>query len=530
MTPAVLIMLAALGQTAPQPEVVYPVTGVVTDSTTGKSLARVRMSLSQVDGGDPHFFMVTGADGRFAFRAPAGKYDLAGERAGYGRHMLNDLPAFNFNTAVLTGPGKVATDLAFRLHPSAAITGHVLDDNNEPVAEAQVAVYRVGISQGRRRVLPIKWTWTDGAGEYRAGGLPAGEYYVMAIAQPWFMKNVSEGVTMQGADVGIGWPNMYSGNTVDPRAATRISLADGGEATADMMFLATRGATLKLHLDSGKPGEAFVSMLQYGLNGQKTMYRNDKLDVDADGCVIANVYPGTYDLIVHWPEQSGYLYRTVNVSSGELNVDLSGSQMPKVSGQVRVEGTNPEPGVPVQVMFFDEGLGGGVPAVTEADGTFEASLVTAGPYKVSVSGGKYMVRSVAAEGAKTSGAVIESLEGGPVKLTVVVTAEVAHVEGMLRRGTRAVPGAAVMLIPHNGDAAPAEDQTDSDGSFNLLDLPLGDYDLLVLESGEHIEYTRPEVVARYRDQMRPVHVAARGAQKLDIDLDEPVAKPAPSAQ
>ncbi|MGA2181400.1 MAG: carboxypeptidase-like regulatory domain-containing protein [Bryobacteraceae bacterium] len=526
---AVLVALGLMAQVAPRSnEAMYPVTGTVTDSVTGRPLARVRVALSLVEGGDPHYSLVTGADGRFSFRAPAGRYHLVGERAGYRRQMLND--SVNYSTAVLVGPGKVPSELAFRLHPGAAISGHVLDDNNEPVDEARVAVYRVGTFQGRRRALPLKWTFTDGTGEYRAGDLPAGAYYVMAVAQPWFMKEVATGVTVQGGDVGIGWPNVYSGNTVDPRSAALISLAEGGEATADLSFVATRGARLKLHADSGKPGEANVLMLQYGLNGQKTMYRNENVDVGADGCIIANVYPGTYDLMIRWPGHDGYLYRTVSVSSGDMDVDLSDSQMPKVSGQVRVESTGAGPEVPLQVMFFDEALGGAVPAITNADGTFAASLVAGGPYRVSVTGGKYMVRSVTAAGAKANGAVIESLEGGPVKVTIVVTDDVAHIEGMLRRGTQALPGAAVMLIPRNGEATAAEDQTDSDGSFNLRELPLGDYDLLILETGEHIEYAQPEVLAQYRDRFRPVHVAARGVQKLEIDLDEPAARPEPPGQ
>ena len=169
----------------------------------------------------------------------------------------------------------------------------------------------------------------------------------------------------------------------------------------------------------------------------------------------------------------------------------------------------------------------GVPVVVRPDGTLDQpSFLTGGRYHVSVSGGAYRVRSIQAEGAKVDGTAIELGEPGPVKLDVVISDDVAKIEGMLHRGKHPVPGAAVMLIPRQRDGASSEDQTDSDGSFNLANLSLGDYDVLILETGEHIEYTRPEVLAPYRDQLRPVHVGKRGVQKLDIDLGEPADKPA----
>jgi len=525
---AMLALLAMLAQAASTGDSLYPVNGTVTDALSGKPLARVRLSLSATEGSDPHFSAVTGADGRFAFRAPAGKYHLMGERAGYPQQSLNGVPGGGFSSAVLVGPGKRATELAFRLHPGGAITGHVLDDVNDPVAQANVAVYRVIVFQGRKRTVMYRWVYTDGTGEYRAGGLPEGDYYVMVNARPWFAQQTG-GLQMEGNEAGLSWPSMYSGNTMDPGAAALVPVKEGGEATADIALIATQGAKLNLHLtsDSAKPGRAYIGMLQHGLGGQKAWYRNETTFLSNEGGAIENVSPGTYDVIVNLPEHKAPLYKTVSVSSGEVNVDLSGAEVPVMTGQARVDGARSELHDPVQLMFLDETTGGPMPVVTKPDGTFEAALFTGGPYRVSAVGGKYTLRSMEADGAKVNGAMIESLYGGAVKLTVVLTEDVANIEGMLRRGKEAVPGAAVMVISRKGEAVPAEDQTDSDGSFNLRDLPLGDYDVLILESGLHIEYTRQEALAPYRERMRPLHLTERGTQKLEIDLDGPAETSAP---
>jgi hypothetical protein len=525
MTLSVLLAAIALAQAAPAvDDGLYPITGTVTDAGSGRPLARVRLTLALATGGDQHFSAVTGANGSFAFRAPAGKYHLLGERAGYPQQGLNQPPGSAFSTAVVAGSGKIATDIAFRLVPGAAISGHVVDDASDPVANAVVYALRAGVFLGRRRVWHAGAARTNGAGEYRLGAMPAGAYYIAVAAQPWFAEGLDLDEKTKEGDANIAWPLLFSGNTPDAHAAALVTVTAGGEANADFAFPAARGSTLRFHTDSKEQTYFRVSLSQRGPDGCRLPYRNDTVY----GGVMRNVYPGRYEFAAG--SDSGtkaWLYRVMDVTGGDVDVDLSGLAAPTISGRVQVEGEKPKEGTLFQLGLQDEIAHEGMRMVTRPDGTFDQPLfLTGGRYRVGVAGGAYRVRSIQADGAKVEGTTIDLPEPGPLKLDVVISDDVAKIEGMLHRGKYPVAGAAAMLIPRERDGVSAEDQTDSDGSFNLASLPLGDYDLLILETGEHIEYTRPEVLAPYREQLRPVHVGKRGVEKLDIDLDEPAARPA----
>src|SRR5471032_2162690 len=69
----------------------------------------------------------------------------------------------------------------FALPKGAAITGHVVDEFGDPVANARVQVLRYQLVQGTRRLTPSGGgAQSDDTGAYRIYGLPPGEYYVSA--------------------------------------------------------------------------------------------------------------------------------------------------------------------------------------------------------------------------------------------------------------------------------------------------------------------------------------------------------------
>src|SRR5512140_8824 len=113
----------------------YAISGTVVDAVSGAPLSGARVFVSPVWGGFEAREFVVGEDGRFFFpMLPSGKFALTGEARGYRRQAFNEHEGFS--SAIVTGPDISSENLVFRLTRGAAISGRVLDEQGDPVANA----------------------------------------------------------------------------------------------------------------------------------------------------------------------------------------------------------------------------------------------------------------------------------------------------------------------------------------------------------------------------------------------------------
>jgi hypothetical protein len=83
---------------------------------------------------------------------------------------------------------------------------------------------------------------------------------------------------------------------------------------------------------------------------------------------------------------------------------------------------------------------------------------------------------------------------------VTVSASATRVEGFARLDGKAAPGILVALIPKQpGKTASLarRDQSDSDGSFGLLNVAPGDYTVVAIADGWDLDWSDPAVIGRY---------------------------------
>jgi hypothetical protein len=66
------------------------------------------------------------------------------------------------------------------------------------------------------------------------------------------------------------------------------------------------------------------------------------------------------------------------------------------------------------------------------------------------------------------------------------------------------------------------DQSDSDGSFSLNDVPPGQYTVIALEDGWKLDWTRRDNLARYLPNGIAVSVADRSGAVLTLSSPVPV--------
>jgi hypothetical protein len=147
------------------------VEGVAIKTGTTEAVAHALVMLTSVEGRLVDTRLVeTDERGRFAFRGVAdGTYRLVGQHDAFVRAT---------GRVVTIASGQSIRDLVITMTPTGVITGRVVDEYGDPVADVYV---RASLKDS------VFETTTNDLGEYRLFGLPPGAYTVSAAPYltPW---------------------------------------------------------------------------------------------------------------------------------------------------------------------------------------------------------------------------------------------------------------------------------------------------------------------------------------------------------
>ena len=124
----------------------------------------------------------TDVDGRYELKElPAGRYTLNASKGSFVSLSYGQLRPFEQGKPLEIGDGQILEKVDFSLPRGGVITGRVVDEFGEPVADAQVSPMRYVNQGGRRRLQPSgRMSMTNDIGEYRIFGMPPGAYYISA--------------------------------------------------------------------------------------------------------------------------------------------------------------------------------------------------------------------------------------------------------------------------------------------------------------------------------------------------------------
>ncbi len=207
------------------------------------------------------YSQTTGDAGQFVFDNVApGRYTLSADKAGflpalYGARSEGS-PALQLTLAA----GDQKKDLDLIMTPQGVITGKVIDQDGDPVANVQVTVARYGYSNGRRTLIPVSTALaaaagttptpaqataalqtilggggqaTDDQGSFRINNLPPGRYYVSANPR------ANQGIAGLIAATGQGGAadatpeatsvTTYYPNALDAQGAVPVDVGAGSE-------------------------------------------------------------------------------------------------------------------------------------------------------------------------------------------------------------------------------------------------------------------------------------------------------------
>jgi len=154
--------------------------GRVTAVETGGPVRRAQVRISGPDIGSKT--AITDADGRYEFRdLPGGRFNVSATKSGFVTVQYGQLRPFESGKAIDLVDGQVMDKADIAMPRGGVISGRLVDEFGDPIADAVVNAMRSAWSGGRRRLQPTgRTSMTNDLGQFRIYGLSPGDYYVSA--------------------------------------------------------------------------------------------------------------------------------------------------------------------------------------------------------------------------------------------------------------------------------------------------------------------------------------------------------------
>ena len=135
------------------------------------------------------------------------------------------------------------------------------------------------------------------------------------------------------------------------------------------------------------------------------------------------------------------------------------------------------------------------------------------------------VTGITAAGAKVDGRILD-IPTGESSVTIHTSEGRATLTGLVRLKEKACAGAVVMLVPAGLEdtrsfTALERDQSNTDGSFDLNNVVPGDYILIAVDQGWHINWSDSQTLNRYLAQGTPLTVGRSQKLQQNIEAQSP---------
>jgi hypothetical protein len=502
----------------------FRIAGRIVNSSTGEPLARAAIAALAEQDNHVVASVLSDADGRFAIEhLPAGKYPLSASRRGFRTDFYDEHE--DFNTAIVTGDGQDTEHLQFQLAPAAVLRGIVTADGGDPVEGASVILFKHPDSaHPGERIAQVDGTNTDDTGAYEFSNLPAGEYFVAVKADPWYAlrgrANRNPDNTAMNLDV--AYPVTFFDSTVDETSAAPVTLAVGSREEASVNLHAV--PALHLRLPRTVRRDAPPVELRQTVFGTQIQSRGaDLLTVQSGTIEVAGIAPGHYELTHGNPP------RTLELdAASDVEIDANaGTPAVSVTGTLRNPGgTSIEEDANLVLEPADDA--GSKPRINTFvhKGQFQLDSVLPGRWALSVYAGNGRTLPVVAvvNGGRALAGNQIMVADQPLNISVAVSRAETRIEGFARMNGKPAVGVMIVLVPREPAAYQSlmrRDQTDSDGSFSLRNVPPGQYTVIAIEDGWKLDWRHRETIARYLPGGTSVSVSAGSG--VVVRLAQPVA-------
>lgn len=545
--------------------------GRVLSADTGGPVRRAQVRITGPDIGSKS--AMSDAEGRYEFRdLPAGRFNLSVTKAGYVTIQYGQTRPFESGKAIDLSEGQTLDKADFSLPRGSAISGRLVDEFGDPVADALVSAMRSAWVGGRRRLQPTgRTSQTNDLGQFRIYGLSPGEYYVSATfrgADMVGMEIAMAAVTgaggggPTGSNPNSGYAPTYFPGTANGSDAQKITLTIGQEAqNTDFALLPVKLAKISGTIISsdGKPVEgSIVNASPRNSDGAGFMMMGGGARSDKNGnFTIANVSPGEYTLqtralqimttgggdtmmftarvgmgadgteaetgslpvTVNGEDLSGVVIVTSKGATATGHLTFEGGAKPATLTSIRVTATAAEMDGPMA------GFAG--PGSVKADGTFEVKGLS-GNRIVRVAGlpPGWTLKAVRVNGNDVTDSGIDFKAGEAVSgVDVVLTSKLTEVNGTVKAGSQQAKDYTLVVfsddsqkwsIPNSRYVAGT--RPDQDGRFEVKSLPAGGYYAIAVDYLAQGEWNDPEVLERLKPKATSFSIDEGETKTLSLTL------------
>jgi len=476
----------------------------------------------------PRYSTATDSHGSFAMQdVEPGKYRLMVMKGGYARTEYGAHGPRHPGTTISLDPGQHARDLLVRMIPQAVISGRVLDEDGEPVANVSLQLSQYVYGGGKPKLETSEFATTNDLGEYRLFDLEPGRYYLSAYPQ-------NDIDVQEGSARGQSYAPTYYPGTADPAGAGLLDVRPGMQLRGiDIPLMKVRTVRVRgrtMLPEKGLPAQQ-VNVMLAPRDESRGFFSPGSPNMDAQGTFeFRGVAPGAYFLIA----QSGHdgksycARQAIDVRQTDIdNLVLELSPVPELKGWLRVEGRSPQTMADIRIMLEPDGNAfmGWASAPVHTDGSFTLSNVAAGQYQLHVGGlpEDYYVKTARLGDKDLLESGLDGARAGTGPLEVVVSSLGGQVEGVvLNAEEQPAAGAAVVLVPgpvrRTQSRFYREVTTDQYGRFNIKGVAPGDYKLFAWEDVETGAYEDPDFLTPFEPLGESLTIRAGRHENKELKL------------
>ena len=506
--------------------------GMVVQEPGSQPLKKVLLEIVGADQKQTNNYTVTtDADGHFSVENVApGRYRLYLERTGY---LAMTAHGHRSNNDILTvAPGQQIKDLLFRMLPTAAITGRVVDEDGEPMSGVLISARRKGPNKSRTQ--QAGGDRTNDHGEYRLAGLFPGQYFVVAVPSPDARDYVHPSVDspQDQSRLNTRYPITYYPSTTDSTQASAISLSPGDEMPLNFTLAPVKTYRVRGIVRGGQHGQKFT--VQLFPKGMHEWLPTVEAEVGADGQFeVRRVTPGSYIAVLSGAESDSTVsaHEDATVVAGDVEgIQLVPMKPFTLTGHLQFDGRPMDPTQYVLSLQSADGLddlplswtSGGGNAKPDYVGDFRWTMVNPGSYYVRVLGGESgesFVKSMSLGAVKTDTSFTVS---GPASIEVVVSFSAGVVEGVVLDKDQPVANASVVAIPEEKyrklHQRFAVDSTDQNGHFSLHRLAPGSYTIFAWQDLDGELYYDADFLKSQEANGTALKVEEGSRQRIQVKL------------
>jgi len=515
--------------------------GHVFDGANGQPLRKAQVRASSPELRDNRL-ATTDSNGAYEFKdLAAGRYNLSANKGSYVGLNYGQTRPFEAGKLLEVRNAQLLDRVDFSLPRGAVITGRVVDEFGEPIADVQVAAMRNQyVGSQRRLVNGGRSSTTNDIGEFRLFALPPGQYVISATYRPaaviiQFPNEISNDRS--------GYAPTYYPGTANAAEAQRVTVGVGQKLSdLNIALSPTKLARVSgTAVDSeGKPFANGLVLLLQKNNGVPSIGSNGQLRPDGTFS-ISNVAPGDYSLRIAGTSSPGgaastdYLQADLSITGEDVSdVRLVGVKSPKVTGRII-----PPPGqtntnfASLQLLALPlepQTLNTGSPSKVREDGSFEMSAM---PVKSTIrlvnaigSATSARLRSVRLNGIDVTDTGIEFRPNEDVNgIEIELTNQANSLSGSVidARG-KLVTDYTVITFARDRERWGASSRflnsgrPDQDGKYKITYLPPGDYYAVAVDYVEQGAQTDPEFLERLKERATEFSINETESKSLDLKL------------